>query len=316
MCRWLRLVPGPPSRSSLGRSELAEQLVQVLMVEVEHDAPRFVFPAQDEGREQEDGVAGRLAAHPEAPRRPHECVQVIQWHLADVGQLQAVASDGLEELSAAWQSRQQCLRGHGGRRVRVEAHEDAGEQARQRRTVEVVAGALKALEEIADIGSDTGHRQLLARRGQSRLARRLSRGIAAWSWRRSGGVYSSASPVTMASTTAFSRLMSRSRPAPVIATATRRRSWWPPVLSTRDLRSSSRTTPAIACEVTPSPAASALGEVGPSRSRCTRMPSSMKLAALSRSVAYSCRSRRATRPIATLRSCAARTSGPSLIYVR
>src|SRR5215472_5241848 len=107
MCRWLRLVPGPPSRSSLGRSELAEQLVQV-----------------------------------------------IQWHLADVGQLQAIASDGLEELSAAWQSRQQCLRGHGGRRVRVEAHEDAGEQARQRRTVEVVAGALKALEEIADIGSD------------------------------------------------------------------------------------------------------------------------------------------------------------------
>src|SRR5262249_42597944 len=44
-----------PARSRLGGSEPAEELIHVLMVEIKHDAPRSVFPAQDEGRQQEDG---------------------------------------------------------------------------------------------------------------------------------------------------------------------------------------------------------------------------------------------------------------------
>jgi hypothetical protein len=38
-----------------------------------------------------------------------ERVPVVQWHLAEVRQLQAIAAYGIEEMLAARKSRQQCL---------------------------------------------------------------------------------------------------------------------------------------------------------------------------------------------------------------
>src|SRR5262249_55391608 len=55
------------ARSRWGVGELAEEPGHVLMVEVKHDAPRFALLAQDEGRVQGNGVAGRPVLHPQMP---------------------------------------------------------------------------------------------------------------------------------------------------------------------------------------------------------------------------------------------------------
>jgi len=56
-----------PAAERLGGGEFAEELVHVLMIQVQHDAPRPVVLAQDEGRVQADGVTARLVAHPQIP---------------------------------------------------------------------------------------------------------------------------------------------------------------------------------------------------------------------------------------------------------
>jgi hypothetical protein len=55
------------SAGCLGAREFVEELGHVLMVQVQHDAPRPVVLAQDEGRAQADGVTGPLVAHPQPP---------------------------------------------------------------------------------------------------------------------------------------------------------------------------------------------------------------------------------------------------------
>src|SRR5690242_17624046 len=56
-----------PSAGCLCGSEVVEELGHVLMVQVQHDAPRLVVFAQDEGRAQTDRVTGRLVAHSQIP---------------------------------------------------------------------------------------------------------------------------------------------------------------------------------------------------------------------------------------------------------